>query len=704
MRAVVLAYHDIGCVGIEAMLRNGIEIAAVFTHVDDPQENLWFHSVAELAAARGIPVFAPEDINHPLWVHRIKDMAPDILFSFYYRKMVKLAILDIPPRGCLNLHGSLLPKYRGRCPVNWVLVNGEMETGVTLHHMTTAPDAGDIVSQKKIAISDDDTARTLHEKLARTSRELLDEILPQIKSGKAPRTPQDAAEATYFGGRRPADGEIDWANRPHQIRNLVRAVTRPYPGAFTHLGDKKCLFWAVSIASCGPDKAPPGTILSTDPLVVTCGHGAIRIESGQLVDGVYMTGVQLARELNLVAGMRFGLHAGTRINATRKQSVLILGANGFIGSALSERLLASGEYEVHGMDLRSNYIEHLIGSPGFHFDEGDIRIHHEWIEYHIRKCDIVLPLVAIATPIEYTRNPLGVFELDFEENLRIVRYCVKYGKRIIFPSTSEVYGMCDEKEFDEDNSRLILGPIRMQRWIYSCCKQLLDRVIWAYGQKEQLKFTLFRPFNWIGPKLDSLTSARIGSSRAITQLILNLVEGAPILLIDGGLQKRCFTDISEGVECLFRIIENKDGVCDGRIINIGNPDNEASIRGLAEMLLATFQKHPLRNLFPPFAGFREIESGSYYGAGYQDVEHRRPSIQNARKLLGWNPTIGLEESVERTLDFFLREAVRTGEITIDEETAKILETAAVAQPRRKAVRIVSVPSQGPKESIKLNAL
>lgn len=144
--------------------------------------------------------------------------------------------------------------------------------------------------------------------------------------------------------------------------------------------------------------------------------------------------------------------------------------------------------------------------------------------------------MAIATPIEYTRNPLRVFELDFEENLKIVRYCVKYNKRIIFPSTSEVYGMCDDKEFDEDNSRLIVGPINKQRWIYSVSKQLLDRVIWAYGAKEGLKFTLFRPFNWMGPRLDNLNSARIGSSRAITQLILNLVEGSPIKLVDGGEQ------------------------------------------------------------------------------------------------------------------------------------------------------------------------
>lgn len=698
MKAVVLAYHNIGCIGIEALLRHGYEISAVFTHRDDPNENTWFDSVAELAASRGIPVFAPDDVNHPLWVERIRKMNPDVLFSFYYRKMVKGAILDIPRAGCFNLHGSLLPAYRGRCPVNWVLVNGETETGVTLHAMTDQPDAGDIVSQMPVAISHDDNARTLYDKLAKASSDMLDEVLPGIKNGTAPRRPQDPSKATYYGGRRPEDGEIDWSLPADQVRNLVRAVTRPYPGAFSFIGERKCLFWSATEMPEEEPKRAPGTVVSTAPLVLSCGQGGLRIDSGQPEDGVCMTGTQLAEELNLVEGMKLGPRASARLRAMRKKSVLILGVNGFIGNALSQRLLESGRYEVHGMDLRANYIQHLLDKPDFYFEEGDISIHGEWIEYHIKKCDIVLPLVAIATPIEYTRNPLRVFELDFEENLRVVRYCVKYGKRIIFPSTSEVYGMCDEAEFDEDNSRLILGPIRMQRWIYSCSKQLLDRVIWAYGQKEGLKFTLFRPFNWIGPKLDSLTSARIGSSRAITQLILNLVEGTPIQLIDGGAQKRCFTDVSDGIECLYRIIENKDNCCDGQIVNIGNPKNEASIRELAEMLLAKFDAHPLRPIFPPFAGLREIESGSYYGAGYQDVEHRRPSIRNARKLLNWTPTIELEQSIEQTLDFFLREAVRTGEIAISDDRAEVLNIRPEDRPRQPAAPIVSVRSSGAKGS------
>lgn len=659
MKAIVLAYHNIGCTGIEALLRNGFDIAAVFTHRDDPRENGWFDSVAALAAERKIPVFAPEDINHPLWVERIRVLGPDILFSFYYRKLIRFPLLEIPPAGCLNLHGSLLPKYRGRCPVNWVLVNGEEETGATLHYMTPRPDEGDVVSQKRISIFPSDTAKTLHEKLRQTSERMLDEILPRIREGTATRHPQDHSVATYFGGRSPEDGEIDWEKTGAAVRNLVRAVTLPYPGAFSHMGDRKCLFWEVTVTPRKRDGASPGTVVSTDPLVIACGKDAVRVDFGQPEDSIYMAGKQLALELHLVEGMKLGACASTVRNVIRKKRVLILGVNGFIGNALSERLLQSGRYEVHGMDLHSDCVDRLRQRPGFHFSEGDITIHREWIEYHVRKCDIVVPLVAIATPIEYTRNPIRVFELDFEENLRIVRHCVKYGKRLIFPSTSEVYGMCCEEDFDEDRSELVTGPIRMQRWIYSSCKQLLDRVIWAYGQEKGLSFTLFRPFNWIGPRLDSLDSARIGSSRAITQLILNLVEGTPIQLIDGGNQKRCFTDVLEGAECLFRIIENRSRICDGQIINIGNPANEISIRELGEMLAEKFDRHPLRGEFPPFAGFREVESSSYYGAGYQDVQHRRPSIRKARRLLDWCPKCRLEESVERTLDFFLREAIRS---------------------------------------------
>ena len=659
MKAIVLAYHNMGCAGLEALLENGFEIVAVFTHRDNSSENIWFDSVAEFAAARDIPVYAPDDINHPLWVETIRKLAPDILFSFYYRDLIKAPILEIPPLGCLNLHGSLLPKYRGRVPVNWAILNGETETGVTLHYMTPKPDDGDIVAQRAIAISEDDTAKTLFDKCVAAAGVLLSETLPQILDGTAPRTPQDASQATYFGGRKPADGEIHWSQSAARVRNLVRAVTRPYPGAWTQRGDRKMLVWKASVVSQNNNELP-GTILSVDPLVVACGTNALQIEAGQTESGVYQSGAQLAREAGLVAGLTLGAPLARKTGATK---VLILGANGFIGNALSERLLDAGGYEVHGLDLQSDKIQRLLNRPGFHFEEGDISIHREWIEYHVRKCDVILPLVAIATPIEYVRNPLRVFNLDFEENLRVIRYCAKYNKRVVFPSTSEVYGMCQEDEFDEDNSNLVLGPIRMQRWIYSCSKQLLDRVIWAYGEKEGLQFSLFRPFNFIGPRLDTLQAARIGSSRAITQLILNLVEGSPIQLVDGGRQKRCFIDVQDAMECLFRIIENKNGAADGQIFNIGNPANEASIAELAQMVWEAFEAHPLRAQFPPFAGFQNIESGQYYGAGYQDMEHRRPSIKKAEKRLGWQPHISMRDAVATTVDFFLNEAIESGEFT-----------------------------------------
>jgi UDP-4-amino-4-deoxy-L-arabinose formyltransferase/UDP-glucuronic acid dehydrogenase (UDP-4-keto-hexauronic acid decarboxylating) len=666
MRAVVLAYHDIGCVGIEALLRHGFEIAAVYTHRDDPAETTWFRSVAVEATGHGLPVDAPDDLNHPLWVERIRELRPDVLFSFYNRKLIGEPLLAIPPAGCFNLHGSLLPRYRGRAPINWALVHGERQTGVTLHHMTPRPDDGDVVGQRAIPITPDDTALSLHKKAAEAAAGLLDDLLPRIAAGTAPRTPQDPALASTFGGRRPADGRIDWSLPARRVRDLVRAVTLPYPGAFSHALDRKVMVWSVTeLPAAGPPR-PPGTALSVDPLVVACGEGAVRVDAGQTEGGVYSSGGRLAAELGLVPGMRFGAAAAAAAAAGRKQKVLILGVNGFIGNHLGERLLDSGRYEVYGMDLSSSSIQRLLPHPDFHFCEGDISIHREWIEYHVSKCDIVLPLVAIATPIEYVRNPLGVFELDFEENLRIVRYCGRFGKRLVFPSTSEVYGMSEEPEFDEDRTNLVLGPIRNQRWIYSCCKQLLDRVIWAMGEQQGLRFTLFRPFNWIGPRLDSLASARIGSSRAITQLILNLTEGRPIQLVDGGRQRRCFTDVDDGVEALYSIIDDRTGTTDGKIVNIGNPANEASIAELAEILVDQFSRHPLRSQFPPFAGFRAVESRRFYGPGYEDLQYRRPSIRNAERLLGWRPRVGLGEAIARTLDYFVRDAARAAEVPVCE--------------------------------------
>ncbi|GLH50769.1 bifunctional UDP-4-amino-4-deoxy-L-arabinose formyltransferase/UDP-glucuronic acid oxidase ArnA [Pseudomonas lactis] len=653
-KAVVFAYHDIGCAGIEALLSAGYDIAAVFTHADDPKENNFYGSVAQLCARNGIPVHAPEDANHPLWIERIAKLNPEYIFSFYYRNLLSEPLLATARKGAFNLHGSLLPKYRGRAPANWVLVNGETETGVTLHRMVKRADAGAILAQQTVAIERSDTGLSLHAKLREAATALLRDALPQLAQGKLIETAQDDSKATYFGRRTAADGKLDWKKPAEQLFNLVRAVTQPYPGAFCAVGEHKLIVWQADVVK-GNEGLAPGRVISVNPLRIACGEDSLVVKFGQRNEnGLYLAGPSLADELGLVDGSVLrGAESGRKPRRTR---VLILGVNGFIGNHLSERLLRDDRYEVYGLDIGSDAIERLRSHPNFHYVEGDISIHTEWIEYHIKKCDVVLPLVAIATPIEYTRNPLRVFELDFEENLKLVRYCVKYNKRVIFPSTSEVYGMCQDQYFDEDTSNLVVGPVNKQRWIYSVSKQLLDRVIWAYGDKG-LKFTLFRPFNWMGPRLDRLDSARIGSSRAITQLILNLVEGTPIRLFDGGEQKRCFTDIADGIEALARIIDNDNGVCDGQIINIGNPENEASIRQLGEELLRQFEAHPLRHNFPPFAGFRDVESKAFYGTGYQDVAHRKPSIGNAKRLLNWEPSVEMSETIGNTLDFFLREAM-----------------------------------------------
>ena len=333
--------------------------------------------------------------------------------------------------------------------------------------------------------------------------------------------------------------------------------------------------------------------------------------------------------------------------------VLILGVNGFIGSALTEAILKDRDWHVFGMDIQNDKLEECTGNPRFHFVEGDITINREWIEYHVKKCDVVLPLVAIATPAIYVSDPLGVFELDFEANLEIIRACVHYNKRVVFPSTSEVYGMCQDPEFDEENSPLILGPIQKQRWIYSCSKQLLDRIIYAYGVRDELDYTLVRPFNWIGPKLDNIMAAKEGSSRVVTKFISDILHEGEISLVDGGAQRRTFTDIDDGIRALIKIIENKDGCASKRIFNIGNPTNNYSIRELAEMMVRLVKSYPSHKHLADKVRIKEVNSEAYYGVHYQDIVHRVPSIKNANKYLDWEPMVDLETSLRKTLDYHL---------------------------------------------------
>ncbi|MCG6534279.1 MAG: formyltransferase [Syntrophales bacterium LBB04] len=272
MNTVVFAYHDMGITGLEALKRAGFEIAAVFSHDDDPGENCWFGSVREWADRHNIPLFCPENANTPDWVGKISALSPATIFSFYYRRLLSPEILAIPSSGAYNLHGSLLPYYRGRCPVNWVLVHGEKETGVTLHRKGDKADAGDIVAQRAIPIAFEDTSRSLYQKLCREAALLLDEALPMIKNGTVRGIPQDLRSGSYYGGRTPEDGRIEWSWPALRIYNLIRAVTEPYPGAFTFSakGEKIIIWWAL------PEEGVPARAAG----MVELGDGSVSVSSG----------------------------------------------------------------------------------------------------------------------------------------------------------------------------------------------------------------------------------------------------------------------------------------------------------------------------------------------------------------------------------------------------------------------------------------
>ncbi len=280
MSVVLLGYHNMGCRALKVLMELGVQVPAVFTHEDSPEENIWFDSLAELARGYGIPVYFPKNINQDKWVRVLREISPKIILSCYFRQMVKEDVLSIPKIAAVNLHGSLLPKYRGRCPVNWQLVHGERESGVTLHHMVLKADAGDIVSQKAVRIDPRDTAYSLFKKLEDAAEQVLKKYIPLLLEGKAPRTPQDHTKASYFGGRRPEDGKIDWNQDAQSIYNLVRAVTWPYPGAFCHLYGRKLFIWDALVYQDLDLGMPAGHVGIVDgKVMVQTGKGCLRLLS-----------------------------------------------------------------------------------------------------------------------------------------------------------------------------------------------------------------------------------------------------------------------------------------------------------------------------------------------------------------------------------------------------------------------------------------
>ena len=277
-KIVVCAYHNVGYRCLAELLKQGAEVALVFTHEDSATEEIWFQSVRELAENHGIP-YVTSDINEPTNVARLTEIAPDFILSFYYRNMIKPEVLEIPKKGALNLHGSYLPKYRGRVPVNWAVINGETETGATLHYMVEKPDAGDIVDRERVEIKFTDTAFDVFTKVTGAAVTVIARAWPLLRDGKAQRIPMDLKAGSYFGGRKPADGLIDWTKSAVQVYNLIRGVTHPYPGAFTFLNGRKIVIWqAWPVAGAGA----PGKVVATEPLLVGTGEGLLEVRSLQV--------------------------------------------------------------------------------------------------------------------------------------------------------------------------------------------------------------------------------------------------------------------------------------------------------------------------------------------------------------------------------------------------------------------------------------
>lgn len=357
--------------------------------------------------------------------------------------------------------------------------------------------------------------------------------------------------------------------------------------------------------------------------------------------------------------------------------VLLLGVGGFIGSHLADRLLRTTDHVVEGFDLTDRKLEEVKERPRFTFVRGDIRKEHDAVDEMIAQADVVVDLIAHANPSLYVSSPLEVFELNFLENLRIVQVCVEKGKRIVQFSSCEVYGktlasVCQDDLtdptdpryafFSEDSTNFIVGPVNKHRWIYSCAKQLLERIIHAYGLRDGLHWTIVRPFNLIGPKIDYLTTEQEGNPRVFSHFMSALLEGTQMKLVDGGHHKRCYTYIDDAIDCIAKIVENPGGVCDRQIFNVGSPANEVSIRDLAYRMRDIYAKKFLKpgEKLPKIT---DVDGTDFYGEGYEDSDRRIPDITKAQALLHWQPKYDINRTIEMSMAGFAQYA--PGALLID---------------------------------------
>lgn len=351
--------------------------------------------------------------------------------------------------------------------------------------------------------------------------------------------------------------------------------------------------------------------------------------------------------------------------------LLILGAGGFIGVNLVERLLEDGVHDVIAVDINEDKMEDLLKNP-----HPKLRYLHQDISDDaamvglVEESDVVVDLVAFANPSLYVEDPIGVYDLNFTQNMKIVRHCQQFKKRLIQFSTCEVYGMTAAKVgeqfglsteenkcvFEEDTTPMIMGPVKNHRWIYACAKQLLERVLFALGKSEDFKFSIIRPFNFVGPRIDYLPSEEAGNPRVFSHFMDSLLYGTkPMRLVDGGNAWRAYTYISDAVDCTVRIIEDKNNNCNGEIFNIGQPENELQIKDMAVKMCDIFDKHFRIESDPPRPEIISVSGEEFYGKGYEDCDRRIPSIEKAEKLLGWSANYDIDAVLTKTMEYFVTE-------------------------------------------------
>jgi nucleoside-diphosphate-sugar epimerase len=340
----------------------------------------------------------------------------------------------------------------------------------------------------------------------------------------------------------------------------------------------------------------------------------------------------------------------------------MLGAGGFIGANLTERLLRDGNHEVTALDIEREKLDDTTGGADLNYIEFDIRGDEKKLEELTVAHDVVVDLVAMANPALYVSNPIDVFKLNFTENLKIAEFCVKHKKRIVQFSTCEVYGITAAKAFGknsadyplpfiEDETPLIMGPVKNHRWIYACAKQLLERVLHAYGIEEDLHYSIIRPFNFIGPRIDYLPSEQTGNPRVFSHFMNGLLYGTDIKLVDGGVNYRAYTYIDDAVDCIVRILENPEK-CDKQIFNIGTPENEVTIKEMADRMIAMFDRE-FRQPGDPTPRVVNVTSEEFYGKGYEDCDRRIPNVDKARNLLGWKSEHNFDSVLYHTMKYFV---------------------------------------------------